>query len=180
MSVLRKLTLTRAQRLSASQITTGSSIMSAYWPASSGAQRLSASQITTVTDLTGDAVIALLCSTPFGITDYNGFCPGRGPGFFLRGAQRLSASQITTATERAIIASLCLCSTPFGITDYNGQHSPVPSFRTSLRTCSTPFGITDYNGLPSLATWNATSSAQRLSASQITTGVETHGKTGLE
>ena len=139
-------------------------------------------------------VYLVMCSTPFGITDYIG-------------------TRVTTA-DRAT----CMCSTPFGITDYIGRSSRRPAPRTNgaqrlsasriisggaaevqharghgvlnafrhhglyrMETvtepppgsplCSTPFGITDYIGRSTVnSAILCPSSAQRLSASRIISG----------
>ena len=85
----------RAQRLSASRIISGGLPLVAVWA-------------------------GVMCSTPFGITDYIGCHPAldvrRAPG-----AQRLSASRIISAAVLRDLPSRALtCSTPFGITDYIG------------------------------------------------------------
>ena len=66
------------------------------------AQRLSASQIITQFELLGVGGF-LLCSTPFGITDYYARTCRFQFGPF-EGAQRLSASQIITRDDEVQIA----------------------------------------------------------------------------
>ena len=64
----------------------------------------------------------VVCSTPFGITDYIGSRRAPRGDTTTTGAQRLSASRIISVAlaERAVI-NPHLCSTPFGITDYIGR-----------------------------------------------------------
>ena len=114
-----------------------------------GAQRLSASRIISAAVAAPVLPRRLMCSTPFGITDYIGTLH----------------PAVTTEND-------AMCSTPFGITDYIGcrlsashHHTPIEvlnAFRhhglyrlailnvsaVSFSECSTPFGITDYIGVP--------------------------------
>ena len=118
----------------------------------------------------GGQVLYLVCSTPFGITDYIGGNYGTsgvqllrvlnafrhhglyrdvGAGFFAAhdgiSAQRLSASRIIS-----------------------GRSS---SHRSIEVRCSTPFGITDYIGLSRRSSGHKKPRAQRLSASRIISGI---------
>ena len=93
-----------AQRLSASQIIAPHLVqVDAALPRYRGAQRLSASQIIALSEDASHRLARIqliMCSTPFGITDY---CAGYG------------------GCERAAIGEY-VCSTPFGITDYCAQY----------------------------------------------------------
>ncbi len=63
---------------------------------------------------------ALLCSTPFGITEYIGVsrCESGSTG---TSAQRLSASGSISVVAAGVLDQVAKCSTPFGITEYIGQ-----------------------------------------------------------
>jgi len=82
----------------------------------------------------------LMCSTPFGITEFRGLCSQFQP----------------QAVNR--------CSTPFGITEFRGLLSV--SAKQSDSRCSTPFGITEFRGVGWTRTRRNLRRAQRLSASR--------------
>ena len=111
------------------------------------AQRLSASRIISVAADGSERAHHLMCSTPFGITDYIGWCRNDPPIF-----------------------PTLKCSTPFGITDYIGSagagQRPTPRSSaqrlSASRIISAPAVVPDRRLRPACA--------QRLSASRIISG----------
>ena len=183
--------LSSAQRLSASRIISAASCCTVLMSAP-GAQRLSASRIISdkVQRQGGDHL--LLCSTPFGITDYFGgrgnWCARSAP----RCAQRLSASRIISASIAAstianaysaqrlsasriisVVAAVYPDPLPLQVLNAFRHHGlfRIGHVARMLHVpiqCSTPFGITDYFGIRNDATIApSTAGAQRLSASRI-------------
>ena len=115
------------------------------------AQRLSASKVSTQPEAEKQELLAFLCSTPFGIKGFYAF------GGAVDGPE-------TT-----------LCSTPFGI---KGFYALGEERKQQLgQTCSTPFGIKGFYAQRRIFRILPTESAQRLSASKVSTqseGYEVH------
>ena len=135
-----------AQRLSASRII---SVLRRHASGSGSrcAQRLSASRIISEESALSHSSYAwLMCSTPFGITDYIGSPRSPRTTSAAACAQRLSASRIISATRRGR-GTRC----PISVLNAFRHHGlyrirAVVVGRLERGMCSTPFGITDYIG----------------------------------
>ena len=135
------------------------------------AQRLSASRIISVTHLFAK-ITCSMCSTPFGITDYIGRARRAGPrppprvlnAFRHHGLYRPRRRR-TDRRSRSVLNAF----------RHHGLYRAlgVPAIGPGAVLCSTPFGITDYIGPPAPHRFRPRSSAQRLSASRIISGVIT-------
>ena len=112
---------------------------------------------------------ALVCSTPFGITEYIGrWSAVRRPASHREGAQRLSASRSISASDRPIAVTVSTSAQRLSASrSISGAGCGAPL--SSRFRCSTPFGITEYIGSTSDSVMRRCS-AQRLSASRSISG----------
>src|SRR4051794_11808817 len=108
-----------------------------------------------------------MCSTPFGITDFDTRQVLEGVPQRTQCSTPFGITDFDTSSAIRFEAIRARCSTPFGITDFDTRDR-VPEAEAQAM-CSTPFGITDFDTTAARRfSWRALG-AQRLSASLTST-----------
>ena len=103
------------------------------------------------------------CSTPFGITEFRGYCT-RDMTRILLVLNAFRHHGVSRGCLKLAVPDFALCSTPFGITEFRGKLAELE--KQCREECSTPFGITEFRGEISVLTLPDWKCAQRLSASR--------------